>query len=285
MPIKPEVVAEFFGVELDKFESDDAFKEAAAKDWTKVSEAVTHPEVIKATTGRVNGLIMGEVKKAYKELEIPTENIKWDELKTTDAVTLLAKTAKETFGQREAKLAESLKGKGSEEAKKEFERQIAELSKKATDFETLTATLKSEIETRDKRESEREARGKTDFQWKQAEITGLKEVKFKNDLEKTGFEAVARQRFNVLFDEKGDPYWAGADGKRIQDGSKHQSFKDGAQLLKELAAELKVGDVSARAGEKVGQRTQAEQRREQPAPIRGSRILAQPGRSFSDAPQ
>ena len=153
MPIKPEVVTEFFGVELDKFENDDAFKEAAAKEWTKVTEAVTHPEVIKATTGRVNGLIMGEVKKAYKELEIPTENIKWDELKTTDAVTLLAKTAKETFGQREAKLAESLKGKGTEEAKKEFERQIAELSKKATDFETLTGALRGEIAERDKRES------------------------------------------------------------------------------------------------------------------------------------
>ena len=131
----------------------------------------------------------------------------------------------------------------------------------------------------------REVNGKINSAWDGAKLSGLKDIKFKNDLEKKGFEAEAKTRFAVLFDEKGEQYWAGADGKRIQDGSKHQSFKDGAQLLKELAAELKVGDVSARAGEKVGQRTQAEQRREQPAPIRGSRILAQPGRSFSDAPQ
>lgn len=281
MPVKPEFIVEFFGYKPEEIESEDAFKEAAAKEWTKVTEAVTHPEVIKATTGRVNGLIMGEVKKAYKELEIPTENIKWDEMKTTDAVTLLAQTAKKTFGERTTQLEESLKKKGGEEANKEWERKYGEVEKKVTEYEGVIGTLRGDLQRRDQAEKDREVNGKINGAWKVATDTGLAGVKFKNDLEKTGFEAVARQRFNVLFDEKGEQYWAGADGKRIQDGSKHQSFKDGAQLLKELAVELKVGDVSARAGEKVGQRTQAEQRREQAAPIRGSRILASPGSSFS----
>lgn len=281
MPVKPELIVEFFGYDPEKFENDDAFKEAAAKDWTKVSEAVTHPEVIKATTGRVNGLIMGEVKKAYKELEIPTDNIKWDELKTTDAVTLLAQTAKKSFTERTTKLEESLKGKGSEEAKKEYERQLAELGKKATEYEGVIGTLRSDLEKRDKAEQEREINGKISSAWEAARTSGLKDIKFKNDLEKTGFEAVARQRFNVLFDEKGEQYWAGADGKRIQDGSKHQAFKDGAQLLKELALELKVGDANPRAGEKVGARPpQPEPKVEGPQRLRR---IASPGRSFSDA--
>lgn len=284
MPLsKPEVALEFFGIDPEKYENDDAFREAAAKDWTKTAEAVKHPEIMKAVTGRANGVFEMKTRQAFKELEIPTDEV--DFSVPAEAVIALAQRAKKTFTEKEAKLTESLKGKGSEEAKKEYERQLGELSKKATDYEGVISTLRGDLEARDKAEKEREVNGKINTAWELAKQTGLKDVQFKNDLEKTGFEAVAKQRFKVLFDEKGEQYWADAEGKRVQDGAKHQAFKDGPQLLKELAAELKVGNANPRAGERVGlppQRTNERPTGER-EPLRKLRPIAPPGRVLNDA--
>jgi len=251
MPIKPEVALEFFGIDPEKFENDDAFRETAAKEWTKSAEAIKDPNVMSAVTGRMNGVIAGALKKSFKALELPTEGIDFDKTPPAEIVVVLAETAKKTFTEREGKLTESLKGKGTEEAKKEYERQLAELSKKAQEYESVNSSLRGEIEGIKKAETEREAQRRVSTEWEQAELVALKDIKFKNELEKKGFEAAARERFKVTFDEKGEPYWVGKDGKRIQDGSKHQAFKGGSELLKDLAAELKVGDVNPRGGELV----------------------------------
>lgn len=268
MPVKPETIVEFFGYKTDDYENDEAFKEAAGKEWTKVSEAALHEGVIKATTGRVNGVLMDSVKRGFKELGLATDGIEWDKMKTVDAVALLVGNANKSFQERETKLTESLKGKGSEEAKKEFERQINELQKKVTDSDGVIAALRGDLEKRDKADKEREITSRVNKEWEAARSEGLKDIKFKNDLEKTGFEAVAKARFAVHFDDKDEPYWAGQDGKRIPDGSKHQVFKGGGQLLRELAAELKVGDVNPRANERVGSRQPVPERQQVVKPLR-----------------
>lgn len=281
MPLsKPEVALEFFGVEADKYENDEAFREEAAKAWTKTDEAFKHPEVVSKVMGKANAMIADGLKKAFKSLDLPTDGV--DFTKPAETVSLLADNAKKAFADREAKLAESLKGKGTEEAKKEYERQLGEQAKKVTEFEGVIASLRGDLEKRDAAEKQREHEAKVRSQWETAKATGLKDIAFKNDLEKTGFEAVAQQRFKVLFDEGGAPYWGDAEGKRIADGAKHQVFKDGAQLLKELAIELKVGNGSARGGAPVGTPKTTPERERTGIETKPIRIIARPGRSLNE---
>lgn len=278
MPVKPEVISEFFGYDPEKFDNDEAFKEAAAKEWTKVSEAVNSKELQSAITGRMNAAIITEMKKIWKENELPTDGIKWDEAKPSEMVGVLAGTLGKKFTEREASLTEKLKSKGSEEANKEWERKYGEVEKKVKEYEGVNSTLRGEIEKRDRAEKERELNGKIEASWNTAK-SSLKFKQGMSDLEKAGFDTEARKRFQVRFDENGESYWAGQDGNRIPDGSKHQAFKDGAQLLKDLAKELKVDESNPRGGTPVGQRQPPKE--EVNKPLR-SRIIATPGRVLHD---
>lgn len=280
MPVKPEVIAEFFGYDPEKLESDEAFRELAGKDWTKVSEAAKPGSPVeKAIMGRFNGAARTKAKSLFKELEINADGIDFDKIEALDLFDPIREGAKKAWGSKETELTEKLKGKGSEEAKKEYERQLAEQAKKVTEYETVNSTLRGEIESMKKAEQERTIAARRENSWSQASMTALKDVKFKNALEEKGFHSTARERFQVMYDEKGEEYWAGKDGNRIPDPTKHQAFKSGSQLLKELAQELKVGDANPHGGKPVGQpRTPPTERT---APIR-SRPIASPGLAMSD---
>ena len=78
---------------------------------------------------------------------------------------------------------------------------------------------------------------------------------FKKDLDpitRTGFEAIARSKYKIAWDEDGKPYTADASGNRIKDTTKSNAF---LELDQALAAEVianKLNDANPHAGKPVG---------------------------------
>lgn len=260
MPIKPEFALEVFGVDPEKFENDEAFKKHVEETWTKVSEAHLNPAIARAATGKMNGVVMGKVKGAFKALEVPTDGIKFDEISPADAIELLTPAIQEQWNSKEGEFSKRLKdmesatkGKDLEGLKADYEKRLEEKDKKIGDLTGAHEKLMGDFETMKKTEQEREHKRKEEFEWEKA----LGEIKWKQgigELEKTGFTTKMRSDYKVNFDENGDAYWTDREGKRIPDGTKHQAFKDGSQILKEKAKELKVDETNPQGGKPVGQR-------------------------------
>lgn len=250
MPIKPETVAEFFGIDPAGFDDDDAFRAHAGKQWTKVDEATRSPEVRSKVLGSFNGILRSRAKKAFTTLGVNAEGVDFDATDPPELIDALIERTTKTMEERTKELEEKLKKKGGEEAAAEWQRKLTEAEKKVKDYEAANQQIRTEFDTFRSEIKQREEQSALQTYWQQAE----KEVKFRqglSELELEGFRAKTREMYKLQRDEEGKIYTTDAKGERIPDGSKHLAFKPLGVLLNEAAAAMNIHEKTPHGGKQV----------------------------------
>lgn len=279
MPIKPESVLEYLGVDVTKYENDEAFKEEFDSTWVKSELAAKDPNVHKKVLGAMNGKLRSKAKKFAKALELDvevTDDTDVSELFDT-FVDVVPKKHREALSGYE----EKLKNATNDKAAKEWEGKYGELQKKYTDLEKLHGEGSKKYAELENSIKEKEFTSKVDGYWNDA----LGKVKFKpglDELTKDGFVSKMKSQYRVLADDEGKLYTADKEGNRIADKRKAQTFRELGDLLSDHAKEFKLDASNPHANAPVNRGLNGQVPPKQPDanPVQPVRQV-HPGRMFA----
>lgn len=251
MPIKSEDALGYLDIDLEKYKDVDEFKAAFTTEWTRKDEAAKDPAIHKAALGKMNGILASKIKAANKRFELGLEMKDGDPL---DQLDVVVDKIEETFKTKVGTLEAAAKDKTGEKALKEWETKYGEATKKYSDLEALHQAQVKKYTDLENNVQEREKKIKVDGVWERA----LGNVKFRqglDDFTKKGFVAEMQKQYQVLFDDEGNSYAAGQDGKRIADEKKAQKFKDLDQLLQEQVKANKLDASNPQGGAPINRTT------------------------------
>ncbi len=236
MPIKPEQIAEYIGVDPATFEDDDAFKAHFDTTYVKRELAHTDKDIAAKTFGKINGTLRNNLKGVAKELEI--EGVDFETLDPTEGIKLLGKTLKESTSKLKSELDAAKKGGASTKDIAELQVKLDAVTKErdafglsAKDFETKYTELDTTVKSR-------EAKAKEDAFYKDA-LSAIKWSPDVSDFAKTGFETAFRQTYKPDFFE-GGVRTLDKDGKIVMDPKQAQTFRKASDLALEWAEKEKL---------------------------------------------
>lgn len=251
MPVTEKEAIEYIGLDLSGFEDAEAFKTAYDAEWLKRSEVHKDEGVKKQVMGKLFGVITSNAKRL---LGTYGEEVTEDELKELKIEALLDKVkgaADSHYGKKVKDLETSLEGAKGDKTTKELEKQLAEAIKHRDEYKTQSEERRVMLENKDKEFVQTQRNAKEKELWDEA----MASAPFKKDMDpltRKGFEAIAREKVKTMWDEEGNPYTADANGNRIKDTSKSNSFLDHKQAIAALVIENKLNETNPHAGKPVG---------------------------------
>lgn len=241
----PEQALSYIGVDLTKYEDEEAFKADFDKDWVKTTDAANNPDIQNRATAKLRSVMRSTLKKHIGAFDLEGIEIN-DE---TDPVKLLKELHEpiaKKYGEQISALETAMKDKSGDKVVKEWENKFNEVNKKYTDLNGLhLEQVKKYGELESSVKSEK-LNGRIDGYWKDA----LGQVKFKqglDELTKEGFVAKMKSEFQLHVDEADSIYTTDKEGKRIADKAKAQKFHELPELLAQKAKEFKL-DASNHQG-------------------------------------
>lgn len=227
MAIKSEEALSYVGItakDLEGFEDIEAFKESFDGNWVKIAEAHKNDKIASAIFGKHAGQIATRAKNALKKYGVEIGEAELKEAKLYDLVDMVAKAGDEFHGKSVNDIKAQLEAaQGGGKEVKELQEKYAKALKDVEEHKGLSADLKTKLEAKDKEFAERERTTKKNDLWKKA-IDG---APFRKDLDpfaRKGFEAEVRSKYDIAFEDDGTPYAVGADGHRVKDTTKSNSF-------------------------------------------------------------
>lgn len=252
MPIKPEAVIGYLGVDLEKFENEDAFK--AHFDSTFIRKEIAHDdgEVQNRVFGKTNNVLRGKLKNTVKAIGIEDIEVDWDKANPAEIIDVLkdkvsgSVTALRTELEAAKKSTSGKSTKDIEELQQKLDAAIRErdaFGAQAKDFESKYSTLEGSIK-------QREAQAKIDGVFERA----MDAVKFRDDVNayaRKGFEADMRSKYKLEFGEDGKAKVIGPDGNPIMNPSKAQTYMTMEEIMSRHAEEAKLTGGNPQGGTPV----------------------------------
>lgn len=254
MPIEPQAVIEYIGVDLTSFEDVEAFKEHFNSSFVKRDLAHADKEIAAKVFGKVNGTLRNSLKGVGKELEL--EGIDFESIDPTEGIKQLGNTLKELRKKERAEIEASKKGGGTskelDEIRQKYEAQTRELEAlrpKLSEWETKYNELDGSVK-------QREAKAKEDAFYEEA----FHGIKFREDLTPfaiDGFKSAYRTAYKPDFYDGGTRV-LDKEGKIVMDPSKAQTYRSAQDIAKEWAEKEKlIGTAAAPPVRKVVTTTSA----------------------------
>lgn len=253
MPIKPEVVTQYLGIDLEKFEDEAAFR--ADFDGTFIRKELAHDdgEVQNRVFGKANNVLRGKLKNTAKAIGIEDLEVDWDKANPSDIIDVMKDKVSGSVASLRTELEAAKKG-GSGKTTKEVEELQAKLDAaikdrdafgtQAKEFETKYNTLEGSIK-------QREAQARVDSVFERA----LESVKFREDVNayaRKGFEADMRAKYKPEFGEDGKGYKViGPDGNPVLNPTKAQTYMTMEEIASRHAEEAKLTGGNPQGGKPV----------------------------------
>lgn len=239
---------EFMGFDPDT--SLDDFKQGINEQWGRRDALLKDKEFVQQVTGKALGSITTKIASMYKEngIELDKETI---EKNPVEAVAKIGMA--KLIANYDEKL-EGIKADGS----KNVDKRIAELK---TQLDT-TAREKTQIESMLNEQKEQFEQFRTQ---KETEVNGILtkhaynrefgKFKFKpgvSDIERKGFEAEFKERFQTQYDPENDALIVtDHEGNKIPNPNKASTFKSFAEVLNDLGDEKNMRDANDGKREKT----------------------------------
>jgi hypothetical protein len=243
-------VIKYLDIDPDKFETEEALKEAINAAWTKLDVAHDNPQIHSRVMGKANAVIMNRIKALSKTHELAMEPRDWDSLSVADAIDKFNELTSGKYTARLSELEEAAKGKGGGKAVEEAERKILELSKKAEAFELSAKDWQGKYTELEAGTKKREVEAKKSAEWERASAS----VKWKQGVEPftmKGFLSEKQREYQVLFDDEGAPYAADINGKRVPNPDKAATFLTLSEIMENEAAKHKLTETNPHGGAPV----------------------------------
>ena len=239
MPIKPEEVTKYLGLDLDTFENEDAFKTHFDTEFVRRELAHTEKGVQDKVFGKVNSVLRSKIKGFAKAFNI--EGLDIDGSDPSDLIDTMKDKVSESVTTLRTEL-EAAKKPGSgkttaevEDMKKQLAAAIAErdaFGVQAKEFEGKYSILEQSI-------TQEKAKARIDGTFARA-MDGIQFREDVNAYARKGFEADIRSKYKVEFAEDGTAKVLDASGNVQMNPSKAQTFLSLDEIVKRHAEEAKM---------------------------------------------
>lgn len=242
MAITEKQAIEYIGIDLSQVEDIDSFKEQWDAQWIKKAEVHKDEQLRKAVFGKQAGVLVSKTRKLLQELGDEASESELREARLEDLVDRVRQAADAHYKPQLDDLGAKLKAAvGGSKEQKDWAEKYAALEKKAAEYQGLVGDLQTKLKSKDEEFAARDRQQKIDSLWNQA----IEKAPLRKDLDRYarhGFLAEIRSKYQVLFDEEGNPYTADAQGNRIKDTARSNSFLD---LDTVIANEVKAAKLDA----------------------------------------
>lgn len=250
MPIKPEEVTKYLGLDLENFENEDAFKTHFDTEFVRRELAHTEKGVQDKVFGKVNSVLRSKIKGFAKAFGI--EGLDIDGSDPSDLIDAMKDKVSESVTTLRTELEAAKKStigkstKDIEELQQKLDAAIRErdaFGAQAKDFESKYSTLEGSIK-------QREAQAKIDGVFERA----MDAVKFRDDVNayaRKGFEADMRSKYKVEFAEDGKAKVLDANGTVQMNPSQAQTYLTLDEIVKKHAEEAKMTGGNPQGGTAV----------------------------------
>lgn len=251
MPLEPKQILDYLGIDAEKADSLDSFKENFDTEYLRKSKAVDHVRNDDSLAAQIYGKKLGsmetDVKGGFKSLgvEFDADEIKGkpvDEIikigieKASNRLTELKtefETSKTDVSERETKLSQELET---------YKTRIKEDKDAIKSLQTSHKILQEQLENKDK-----------EFKLTATKIKDFSDLPLNTSepLRTKGFKAHLEENFKWTFDETGAIDIVDKEGKRIPNPDKQGSYKTRAEVLKDEAIKFNLFGDNINKGKEV----------------------------------
>lgn len=254
MPIEFKDVAQYLGIDSEKIENFDQFKESFDKEFVRSSAIDESNPFVKSIVGKKVGSLETDLKRLSSQFGADWNS---DEFKDKTISERMKMTADKIVSDHNSIFEEYKKTNGGdkEEVIKEWSKKYEKLKAEKSDLEGLLNTTKSGFETF-KSEVENE---KKNYKISIEKEGALKDFKWKtgtNDFTKKGFMSELEGKFKLDLSTEGKLIVTDREGKQIPNPKVAGTFMSWNEVVESEAKKAELYEVNPHSGQPTGTRVQ-----------------------------